>query len=561
MAERLYSTYQVADLLGATPAAVVDWMRKGLLSYERLPGGPVRVSEKGLIRFLKHRGISVQGGLAGAPALEDTHEQGGRNDAAPRPRKAPVEPAPTEEAPPKPVAALPKPVSVSPADEPAEEQPPNPRTAETREAAEPAGQALPDEPSGSEEGGDLPAAAQRPQARTAARSALQLVDDILGRAVECGATHIHLAPGTDSFSWSLRLRIGNMLQVAPDLEPSCAEMEGADLIALLKSRAGLDPSITTRPQSGRLETPAVPRETELRLMTCPSVRGETAVIRVWDRRRRPRGISDLGLSEGEEQILRSLAAESGGLVIVTGPPRHGANAVLWALAAELNSPARSICCMDRSGAPYVEGVNQARFDRAAGFDFAMALRTFAELDPDVILATDLPDGDAAAAALDAACDGRLVLVGLNTPSPAAAVERLLELDVDPSPLSTALLAVVAARIARRLCDACKKEARPSGADLDRLGFRPAEVSFPTFEPRGCAECGDAGYRGETILLSTLRVDKAVAAAIREMPDAQQALRSATRFAGTISLREAGLGRLREGIISLEELVRVAQRAE
>ena len=510
MPERLYSTYQVADLLGTTPATVVDWMQKGLLSYSRMADGPVRVSEKGLIGFLKGRGVNIEDVLS-----------------LPDDSLVSEEFSPTSDH-----------VSASAAERAArtallDESPEMGGGEMTAEVAEIAELAEVVEDAELADAGEVGEMAPVRGSRTAG--------DLLTEAVAQGATQVHFLPTRDGRS--VRVRIDGALR---DMS---AVASGA-----LELSAQLDALAEAGPGAREFELTVDAATIRCRLATCPSLLGAAVVVHLRDPRRLARPIASLPLAEPERNALRAVAAAPGGLIVVAGPPRHGAGQVLWALAEHCNRPDRSLFVVDRSSWLRVDGAIQRRPDP----DVAAALRDMAEMDADTVVAGDIPDPAAAAAAIDAARDGRLVLAATNTPTVAMAIERLFELGLDAWQLSTALIAVVAARAVPRLCDACKQPAKPDRALLQRAGLDPNRAYLNIFEGTGCSRCGDSGYRGRVLLLSILRTDPPVAVAIRTgmIP----LTIAAAHESGFTPLPAVAAKALRNGTIDLETLADLSDQA-
>ena len=534
MPERLYSAYQIADLLGTDPASVVDWMRKGWLPYRRMPDGPLRVSETGLIEFLKGRGMNVEEVLAKA-VLTEGDSPGDQAPAANEPH-APVD------VPARPALAAPD----APGDElispdersaltgagnphpPADDDRPQPEP--TAEAPEPA----PPQPQAEDPPDEYPG----PPSEAA--------QFLLREAVLLGATQIHLS--TRPAGVRVRLRIDGSLQENSDVQ---SRLAAGQLISQLKDLAGID---RTGPAAGLFQLTIDERPVAFRLVLCPSIHGETLTIHVRDPRAATE-IASLPLTDPQRQLLESIAAAPDGLILVAGPPRHGGKAVLRALAGPHEGPTESVVAIGRSADPLFEGVDQSQFDRNSGLTFAAALHALADLEPDVIVAGDLPNPPATLAALDAACGGDLVLAAMNVPTAADAIQRLLQVAPDRWELAGALRAILAVRTVPALCEHCKTQVPPNELSLPREGLAGDGMDFPIFRKRGCARCDQSGYRGRAVLLSVLRVDRTVADAIRSGA-AAEAIVDAARAAGTQSLAEAVLERLRDGRIDLVQAARV-----
>jgi len=490
--ERLFNTYQVADLLGKTPGTVLEWMKKGLLPFERLgEEGPARISEKSLIQFLEQHGGDIEAVMAKL-AL-----RGGNND----PQPAGKPPAVEDQLPP---------------------------------------------------GDPLPAAEQ--QARGAAADpATQLVEAILHDAVSRGASDIHLEPRPDGLN--LRLRIDGVLHEKANFKARLPAVLVPRLIRQLKLLAGTDEAETARPRTGGFKRSIEGRQVDFRLATCPMRHGERAVIHVIDPLRGMQELSQLGLSDADEALVGELLAEPYGLIVVSGPPRSGRATTLRAFVGAMNSRERNIITIEKSAEAPIEGINQSQVDPASGYTFAEAVEASRAQDADVIVLAEISNPQTAAAALTAAAEGRMVLAAMHARNQTAATAMLLQIEPEPWTLASTLLAVIATRTLRKLCENCKQQAEPSEELLGELDLSPRQLDCPIFTHGGCSRCSGSGYSGRTGLFSILRVDETIAALLRQNPSAA-AIDRAAQKSGMKSLWQAGLQKVRDGITSLEELARI-----
>jgi len=540
MPERLYSTYQVARLLGESPQTVADWMQKGWLPFKKLPGGLVRIPGMGLIHFLKERGIDLNEVMTKIAQRDGQSEPAG---AAPEPVPAAV-PAPGPSVAVEAVAdaesAVHRPEAKMPSRAPIDPGP--------REAPDPPDQDLTEAP-------PVEQAASPPkegamETISPVDAASQVARALLSDAAARGAGDIHLESRPDGIS--LRLRIDGVLQDKPSFKVRLPAGIAPKLVAHFKSLTGLNPAQTRLPQAGPFAFQANGREVRCELACLPTIHGERLTIRLRDAAP-VQDLSALGLDAAEQAQWRHLVAEPGGIILVIGHARSGKDLTLRALAAELNTPERSVATIERSVLAAVPGLVQCRVDRAAGLRFAEAMRALADCDGDAIMTDDIPDPATGLALMDAAEGGKIVLAGMNVRGPVEAVAMLLEMNLEPWPLSMTLRAIIQPRIVRRLCADCRKQVVPSPDVLSRLALRLEEVNFPVYCPQGCTRCA-GGYRGTTGLFSVTRVEGPVARAIRL--GAPENLPSAVGSSGTKPLRQVALGKLRAGVTSLEELERV-----
>ncbi len=390
MLERLFSTYQIADLFGISEAAVADWVRKGWLPVRDMPGQQVRISEKGLVQFLKDRGIDMEAIMAKVA----TDEAGKQLPETVPPSTVAV--PPEESSPPPPEEPLPVPPAVVAEEvEHSESQPVDP--------------------------------------------AAQLAEAVLQDAVARGVSHIHLDSCRDGLS--LRVRIDGVLHDKPNFGSRLPSGLGPRLIVHLKTLAGLNVTETACSQTGRFRCNVKGCDVDFRLATCPTVHGERLVIHIPGREEGTLALSQIGLGDDDLSLLRCLLAEPCGLIIVADPSGSPKATMLRAMLAEVNTPCRDIIALESRGEIRIEGVSRCRVDRDKGFTAADALPASRDQDVDVIMLDDIPDRSTAAVTVEAAQDGTLVLAGIFARNPADAMEMMLE-SAKPWALASALLAVI-----------------------------------------------------------------------------------------------------------------------
>ncbi|KKK82124.1 hypothetical protein LCGC14_2806540, partial [marine sediment metagenome] len=323
----------------------------------------------------------------------------------------------------------------------------------------------------------------------------------------------------------------------------------------IKDMAGLDQGQCRRSQDGDFGLTMDGREIRFRVATCPMVDGERMAIHVIDPDRALPGLSDL-LSEAHERRIRGLLAEPCGVILVAAPSRRERTTVLWAMVEALNCRERNIVVVETSTGPTMAGVNRSRTQPSAGYSFAEAVDALAGQDPDVVMVDGVRSSPAAAALVDLARDGTMVLVGMGGRSPATAASTFAEMCGQGCLLSSALLAVIEQRAVRRLCADCRTQTAASEELLATAGLKG--LAFPVYVGAGCPRCANTGYAGTAVLSAILEVDQAVARCIRLGLDAD-AFERASPMAGPALLRKAALESLQAGTTSLEEIVRALPR--
>ncbi len=612
MAERLFTTYQVADLLGATPGAVVEWIQKGWLPIQRLPDGPVRISEKGLVQFLKARGVNIKEVMAKAMEKESQRRQGGEVQRAVVADAEAVNPGASV------AADAPAGPGMTDVTEPATEdeailddeqqarqarrellRSPQPETSQARlEIEEPVGQAAMEEleevlAAGEEndEEGPVellpevkPVAKEMPEAeQVRPQQPSELEEDIsqaepagaeaapeeeppapgevqteefsaralLQRALAAGASHIHIDPGPEH--WSVRMRVDGVLHEMFDSGSGQLDEEALRLLAEIKALAEMREA-AGRPQRARLAVEIAGRSVPLRIVTVPTVYGQKLVIQSLEVSGLIPDLSEIGLEDFDAARLGTCLAQPSGMILSCGWPRSGSSATLLAMASTLSRQGMSVATIERKAEIGIQGLAQSKTD-APGLGFTELLDCFLDQDVDAVMIESLRDPATAKKALAAAEDGVKMLAGVTAPGPAQAIALLLEMGLESWPLSCVLTAVIAQRKARVLCPDCKKPASPDAELLRRLSLRPSDVEFDAFEPVGCANCFGTGYKGRTGLFAAVFGEDKLGAIVRAMANAGPVSLPSSDWGGR-TLLEAGLAKARAGAISLAELARV-----
>lgn len=512
MPERMYSTYQVADLLGATPSEVGEWIRKQWLPVKHYADGPARISETGLIQFLKQRGVDIEAVMAKVVVREAQSERDWEEV-----HEGQVVPA-SAVGPPL-LEALPAAGPSDAAD-----------TAKSAEAPKPA-----DGPS---------------PADAAARVAEAIMKDAAARH----ASHIHLEFGRNGLA--LRLRIDGVLHDKLNFSRRLPRALGPWVVERFVELAGADPAQRQRPQAGSFFHSVDGREIDFHISACPTLHGEKLLVRLLERRRALPDLAQLGLDAPDQRSIQRVLAEPAGLILVAGPPRSGTTTTLLAMLETLVSPERNVVAVEDSAALEVEGLVQSC--PAGDFTFAEAVQASAAQDADAIMVGGIVEPGVARAAVKAAAGGRLVLGAMRAHSAPASAGALLAMGVGPELLSSVLLAVIAQRLLRKLCDDCKCRADPPKKLLEELALRPRELGSATYAARGCPRCSKTGYSGRTGVFSVLEMDQAISALLRGGADVGTMERAALRH-GMKPLRQAALEKVRAGVTSLEEVARILVR--
>ncbi|MFI4986207.1 MAG: GspE/PulE family protein [Alphaproteobacteria bacterium] len=379
---------------------------------------------------------------------------------------------------------------------------------------------------------------------------IRLVNRLIARAVESRASDIHIEPFEDRLR--IRYRHDGVLQ---EIEAPPARLRAA-IISRIKIMARLDIAERRLPQDGRIKLAVRGHAIDFRVSTIPSLHGETLVLRVLDRTAIELDFAKLGLAADITDEFRRTLALPNGIVLVTGPTGSGKTTTLYTALLHLNSVERKIVTVEDPIEYQLEGINQTHVKPQIGLTFATLLRAILRQDPDVIMVGEIRDLETAEIAVQAALTGHLVLSTLHTNSAAATVTRLRDMGVEDYLLTATLNGVLAQRLVRRLCAACKRplEASPelvARFSLDRLGRRGPIVLH---EAVGCEQCHGTGYLGRIAIAEYLRPSPALQRLILAGAD-QGALQRAAVEAGMRTLLESGVREALAGVTTLREVMR------
>jgi len=379
---------------------------------------------------------------------------------------------------------------------------------------------------------------------------IKLVYSILGQAVSEGASDVHFEPGPKDMR--VRFRVDGVLYEAASVPRRMV----AGVISRLKIMCNLDIAEKRLPQDGRVGVTIEDREVDLRLTTLPTQRGEGATIRILDKSQGLRSLDDLGMTGDARVRFEEAFHKPYGAVLVTGPTGSGKSTTLYAALKEINVIEKNIITIEDPVEYQLEGVNQINVHRRAGLDFATGLRSILRADPDVIMVGEIRDGETARIAIEAALTGHLVLSTLHTNDAPGAVARLQKMGIESFLTASAVDCVVAQRLARKLCTHCKQRTVLSAASLNADGFRVG-TDIEAYAPAGCARCGGSGYRGRVGLFSVMKMSERLKElTVDHAPEAE--LTRVAREEGMRTLQEDGLEKVRQGITSIEEVVRVTR---
>jgi len=384
---------------------------------------------------------------------------------------------------------------------------------------------------------------------------VRLVNSMIFEAAEDGASDIHVEPQEDDLV--VRYRIDGVLHVAHHISKRLA----SGLTTRLKVLAKLDIAERRRPQDGRitLNAAAAGRMLDIRVATLPTVDGEAVTMRLLDKSREVPTLGSLGLSDRMSEQMDAILARPTGALLVTGPTGSGKSTTLYAALNAISRPEINIITVEDPVEYRLGGVNQVQINPRAGLSFATALRSIIRSDPDVIMVGEIRDGETARISIEAALTGHFVLSTLHTNDAPSAITRLTEMGVEPFLTGAAVSAVLAQRLARRLCPHCAEPYTPTFDELHGLHLsedRAAALEGVAFRRRrGCARCGQTGYRGRVGVFQLLSMSERLEQLAAEKAPREEIERAAVEE-GMRTMWEDGVGKVAAGITSVEELARV-----
>ena len=379
---------------------------------------------------------------------------------------------------------------------------------------------------------------------------VKLVNLILTDAIKKGASDIHIEPYEKSFR--VRYRVDGMLY---DVMQPPTRLKAA-ITSRIKIMAQLDIAERRLPQDGRIKIKMANKEMDYRVSTLPTLFGEKVVMRLLDKGNLQLDMTKLGFSPETLTDFETGLLMPFGMVLVTGPTGSGKTTTLYSALNRLNTVDTNIMTAEDPVEFNLPGINQVQTKAEIGLTFAAALRSFLRQDPDVIMVGEIRDYETAEIAVKAALTGHLVLSTLHTNDAPGTISRLLNMGVEPFLVSASCNVIVAQRLARRVCQGCKEFITVPPQAMMSVGFSPEDAN--TFKPtkgKGCQTCNDTGYKGRVALYEVMLIKDNVKEAILQGASSIE-LRELGRKNGMLTLREAGLQKIREGMTTVEEVLRV-----
>ncbi len=379
---------------------------------------------------------------------------------------------------------------------------------------------------------------------------IRIVNSILIEALRKGTSDIHIEPMEKTVR--LRNRIDGVLYESPSPPKN---LQNA-IISRLKIMSQLDIAERRIPQDGRFKIKALGKEVDVRMSMLPTVHGEKVVMRILDKTALAPNLGALGLDQLSLDNFSYALGQPYGMILVTGPTGSGKTTTLYSALQELNEVGTNIITTENPVEYQLDGINQVQINSTVGLDFAAALRSILRQDPDVVMVGEIRDGETATIAVEAALTGHLVLSTLHTNDAAGAIARLVDMGIEPFMLASSLLLTQAQRLYRKLCPVCKKEIDIPLETLKKNRIDPAAFDGTQFyQTAGCPKCNNIGYKGRGGIMEILLIDEAIRKTVLNNPEADAIAKIAIEN-GMRTLREAGLDRVRDGLTSVEEIMRV-----
>ncbi len=381
---------------------------------------------------------------------------------------------------------------------------------------------------------------------------IRLVNLLITRAIELRASDIHLEPFEGDFK--VRYRVDGVLH---DEEAPPKRLQAA-VISRIKIMAKLNIAERRLPQDGRIKLRVLGKEIDFRVSTLPTMFGESVVLRILDRETVVLDLEKLGFPDYDLTKFRDLINRPYGIILVTGPTGSGKTTTLYAGLSEINSPEKKIITVEDPIEYQLGGVNQVQVKSGIGLSFANILRSILRQDPDIIMIGEIRDAETAEIAIHSALTGHLVFSTLHTNDAAGAVTRLLEMGMENYLISSSLIGIMAQRLVRVICPECKEPYTPEVGVMEELGISHDEVKkLDIFKGRGCKNCANTGFRGRKGIYELLMMNDDIRELILDKTPSN-VIKEKGRSQGMKTLREAGWQKVKAGVSTVSEVVRVTQ---
>jgi type IV pilus assembly protein PilB len=380
---------------------------------------------------------------------------------------------------------------------------------------------------------------------------VKLVSMLITRAAADRASDIHIEPTERDLR--VRFRIDGVLHEIMRTPRSIANA----VVSRLKIMADIDIAERRRPQDGRINLKVAGKQLDLRVSSLPTIYGEKVVMRLLDTSTALLELKDLGFAPDNQRRYQESFTKPYGTILCVGPTGSGKSTTLYATLNVLNRPEVNIVTIEDPVEYRLSGISQVQVNKKAGLTFASALRSFLRQDPDIMLVGEIRDQETANIAIESALTGHLVLSTLHTNNAPASISRLIEMGVEPFLVGSALDAVLAQRLARRLCGQCKEAYTPTAEALREANFPMGDLeTLPTlYRAVGCGHCTKTGYRGRLAIHELMTINEEIELLAVERAPTEQLTKAAIAN-GMRILRDDGMAKVANGLTSIEEIMRV-----
>lgn len=400
-------------------------------------------------------------------------------------------------------------------------------------------------------GGVAPIAATTTTTSAAGLNMVEQLDSIIDEAVDRRASDIHIEPEPDRLR--VRLRIdGRLVEARAFPIDSLSAM-----VSRIKVLSTLDITERRKPQDGRFSHKSFEQSIDVRVAVIPTARGERVTMRLLAQDRSRLTLENLGMGDELRQAFERLLHRPYGIILITGPTGSGKTTTLYAALQRINTLDKHIITIEDPVEYHIGGVNQVAVDTEFGVSFAKALRSILRHDPDIIMVGEIRDEETAHLALEASLTGHLVFATLHTNSAVGAVTRLLDMGCEPYLVASALIGVMAQRLVRRICPNCKRAHEPNHAERDLLGIPRERSGVEVFRGAGCTRCLRTGYFDRVGIYEFVPFDTGLAKLVMEKATAEEMHKYAVEH-GAITLRDDAVTKVRSGLTTLEEALRVTK---
>ncbi len=381
---------------------------------------------------------------------------------------------------------------------------------------------------------------------------IRLVNLIITRAIEWRASDIHFEPFEDQFR--VRYRVDGVLH---DVESPPKRLQAA-IASRVKIMAKLNIAERRLPQDGRIMLRVKGKEIDFRVSSIPTIHGESIVLRILDKSSIVLDIEKLGFPEDTMDGFKDLIQRPHGIILVTGPTGSGKTTTLYCALEKINSPDKKIITVEDPVEYQLRGINQIQVKPAIGLTFANSLRSIVRQDPDVILIGEIRDAETAEIAIHSALTGHLVLTTLHTNDAPSAITRLIDMGTEDYLLSSTVIGILAQRLVRVACPFCREPYTPSPAVLKEMKLSTAALEgLKISEVKGCEKCSNTGYWGRTGIYEFLKMTDDIQKLILGKKDSN-IIKEAARRNGLRTLREEGWLKVKQGVTTISEVLRVTQ---